>query len=119
MRFKPLLGAGNWGSIEITDPFPSVLRWTKDCAGKFVSNGYNILRDDSHPIAEIGRLVDVVRHQDRGRAIALALPDRQRLLVHRVLGERVARRERLVEQQHGGIHDERPGDRDALFHAAR
>ena len=63
------------------------------------------------------RLVDVVGDHDH----RVAEPRMD--LHHRVLqmgaGQRVERAERLVEQQDLRLHRQRPGDADALLHAAR
>ena len=45
-------------------------------------------------------------------------PDAQQLEAHFIAGERIKRRERLVHQQNVGIEQQRPGDGDALLHAA-
>ena len=47
------------------------------------------------------------------------LPDPQHLGVHPLAGHLVERAERLVHQQDGRLEGQRPGDRDALLHAAR
>jgi hypothetical protein len=62
------------------------------------------------------RLVDVVRHQDDGLVIGL-----DRVLQHALEIEPrlvVQRRERLVEQQDIGVHDQGADQRHALAHAA-
>src|SRR5204863_3951336 len=48
-----------------------------------------------------------------------SLPDAQEIVLQRPPGLRVERAERLVHQQDFRIGGERPGDRDALLHAAR
>src|SRR6185295_2309418 len=68
-------------------------------------------------IAEQDRLLDRVRHEyDRFRH---PLPDPQQIVLQRAPGLGVERAERLIHQQDLGIGGERPGDRDALLHAAR
>ena len=46
------------------------------------------------------------------------LMDRHDAVLQVRAGQRVERAERLVEQQHLGLHGERAGDADALLHAA-
>ncbi len=64
------------------------------------------------------RLVLVVRDQDEGDADRLLEPARQQLDLHLLAQLFVECRERLVEKQHLGTHDERAGERDALALAA-
>ena len=62
-------------------------------------------------------LADGVGDQD-GRRSGLP-PDVQELDVHPLAGDLIQGTERLVEQEDAGVQDERPGDGDALLHAAR
>jgi hypothetical protein len=78
---------------------------------------------DDHAVVHHGdavedrqRLLLVVRHV-HGRDPDLAL-DRLELDLHLLAQLEVERAERLVEQQHGRVDDERAGQRDALLHAA-
>ena len=83
------------------------------------------LRDDrprsaphhQNPPAEIDRLSDVVRHEDR-RA-ALLFPDSQQFVVELLTEHVVQGRKRLVQQQQIGLRHQRPGERDPHLHAAR
>ena len=62
------------------------------------------------------RLVDVVRDQQDGGA--MALPELEHQPVDRDAGQGVQRRERLVEQQQPGLANQRSGQRGALRLAA-
>ena len=66
------------------------------------------------------RLLDIVRHQQDGgdRHAALA-PQVEQVGAQRLGGQHVERRERLVHQQHLGMHHQRAGEPDPLAHAAR
>ena len=76
-----------------------------------------LLGQDQHPVGEVDRLLEVMRHHDH-RDVLLA-PDAGELLLHGDLRHGVERAERLVEQQDLGLHRQRAGDADALRHAAR
>ena len=67
-------------------------------------------------IGEQHRLVDVVR--DHHHRAAGARDDAHQLVLQVRAGERVERAERLVEQQHLGLHRQRARDAHALLHAA-
>ena len=69
------------------------------------------------PVGHRQRLLLVVRHVEEGDP-DLAL-DPLELDLHLLAQLQVERAERLVEQQHRGPVDERPGQRDALLLAAR
>src|SRR4051794_28075961 len=69
-----------------------------------------------HALAQAGRLAHVVRDEHDRQALLLPHPDE--LLVQHVAGDGVERGERLVHQQHRAVLGERPGQRDALPHAA-
>ena len=72
---------------------------------------------DGDAVGHRHRLLLVVRDHDEGDAdVAL---DPLELDLHRLAQLEVERAERLVEQQHLRVHDERAGERDALLHAAR
>ena len=72
--------------------------------------------DDGDLVAEQGRLVEVVGHDDRWDLAVVEHPlDRP---TGAGSGPRVERRKRLVEQQHVRIARQRPGERDALALAA-
>ncbi len=62
------------------------------------------------------RLLDLVR--DEERHLPRPRPDRQDQLLNLLAGEGVERAERLVHEQHARIGGERPGNADALLHAA-
>ena len=68
------------------------------------------------PIGEEKRLVDVVGDEDDG--LLVLLPDPLDLVLELGAGQRVERRQGLVEQQHFRAHGQGPGDADALAHAA-
>ena len=74
-------------------------------------------RHHHHPVRQIHRLGDIVRHVDHG--LAGFPPHVGEQPLHVVAGQRVERRERLVHQQHRGIVGERARDGDPLLHAAR
>ena len=72
---------------------------------------------DQDPVAEAQRLAEVVGDEDHRLAdLAVQADD---LVLHVAADERVERRERLVEEQHVGVAGQRPGEADALLHAAR
>ena len=56
---------------------------------------------------------------DEEHGLALLRPDFQKLPLHDLAGLRVERGEGLVHQQHIGVDGQRPGEVDALAHAAR
>ena len=68
-------------------------------------------------VGEQHRFVDVVGHH-HDRALG-AGDDLQQLVLQVRAGQRVEGAEGLVHQQHLGLHRQRPGDADALLHAAR
>ena len=72
---------------------------------------------DDDLVADRHRLVLVVR--DVGDGQAEALLQAADLLAHRAAQARVEVRERLVEQQHRRLEDQRARERDALLLAAR
>src|SRR5579883_345431 len=74
-------------------------------------------REHHDALGHAHRLADVVRHQDRG--LALAAQDFRDLVREREAGLRIERRERLVEEHDVGLGDERAREGDALAHAAR
>ena len=77
--------------------------------------------EDEHEdaVAHQHRLLDVVRHhQDRLDRHAAFAPEVDQVGAQRLGGQHVERRERLVHQQHVGMHDQRAGEADALAHAA-
>ena len=71
---------------------------------------------DGDPVRQRERLRLVVRHVDERDADLLLQVDE--LDLHLLAQLRVEGGQRLVQQQHGRMGDERPGDRDALFLAA-
>src|SRR6185436_6436010 len=74
-------------------------------------------RHDVHRVGEEHRFAQIVRHQHhRHLARHLQVAQRAPQLLAR---ERVERAERLVEEQHFGLVDQRAADRRALLHAAR
>ena len=71
---------------------------------------------DGDAVGHRHRLLLVVRDHDEGDAdVAL---DPLELDLHRLAQLEVERAERLVEQQHLRLHDQRAGERHALLHAA-
>ena len=75
------------------------------------------LAEDHDAVGQVERLVDVVGHQHHGGAQATAGVGEQ--VLHSQPRQRVERGERLVEEQHLGVADQRPRQRDALRHAPR
>ena len=69
-----------------------------------------------HAIRQQHRLVDVVG--DHHHRVAEPRMDLHDAVLQMGAGQRVERAERLVHQQHLGLHGERAGDADALLHAA-
>ena len=66
------------------------------------------------------RLLDVMgHHEDRFDRNAPLLPQIEQVGAQGLGGQHVQRRKRLVHQQDFWLHDERPGEADALAHAAR
>src|SRR5438309_1935055 len=84
--------------------------------GRTCSVAAGTRREDDHAVAEVHRLLDVVRDEDDG--LAGALPQARQLFLHRLARLRVERAEGLVHQQHFGIEGEHARERDALLHAA-
>ena len=74
-------------------------------------------REHQDPVGEVERLLDVVADQDHGARV-LAQRRRQPLL-HLGPGDRVERREGLVEGQHRLAGDQRAQEGDPLAHPAR
>src|SRR5258706_15915564 len=72
--------------------------------------------EEDHTIGEVHGFVEVVRHEDQCGPVAG--PCGEEVLLEAHAGERVEGAERLVEQQHLRLGDERPGERRALGHAA-
>ncbi len=75
------------------------------------------LRHHADPIGDAERFLLVVGHEQR-RDAELGL-DPADLVAQREADLGVERRQRLVEQEHLGLHGERPGEGDALLLAAR
>ena len=73
-------------------------------------------RHHHHPVGEEDRLGDRVGDEHDGGAGLAADPDQ--LVLHPLAGHLVERAERLVHQQQPRPLGQRPGDRDALLHAA-
>ena len=73
-------------------------------------------RHHDDAVGEEHRLGDRVGDEQRGGGPLR--PDPLQLEVEALAGHLVERAERLVEQQHLGLGDQRAGDRDALAHAA-
>src|ERR1043166_770681 len=73
-------------------------------------------REHQDAAADEQRLLDRMRHEQYREADIVPQP--AHLLLHLAPRQRIERRERLVHQQHGGLHRERARDRDALLHAA-
>ena len=71
---------------------------------------------DDEPVAQLLRLVHVVRRQHERDA---ALLEPVEPVPQEVAGLRVEPGRRLVEEQDGRLVDERAGDRQASLHAAR
>ena len=75
--------------------------------------------EHEHAIGEVDGLVDVVRHvHDRHASVPEAVVDAEQDVLELCSGERVDRRERLVEQEQLGPRREGARDRDALLHPA-
>jgi hypothetical protein len=70
-----------------------------------------------HPVGEQQSLVDVIGDQDNRPLFLFANP--VNLALQFCAGQRVERRQRLVEQQNLWRHGERPGHRHTLPHPAR
>ena len=70
---------------------------------------------DHQPVAEVRRLLHVVRGQQHGDAARLEQPQ---LLPDEVAGLRVQPRGGFVEDEHARVVHQRPRDREAALHAA-
>src|SRR5215469_1104617 len=85
-------------------------------------HGYDLLhppgprREHRHVIAKEHRLFDLMGDEDHGSARGGS--DAQELVLHRLPGQRIKRRERLVHQQDRGRDRERAREVDALAHSA-
>ena len=90
------------------------------CRGRGISTlkscGDAAVLDDQHAIGQRDRLGDVMRHQDRGKA--LIVPDPLQQPLHRNPRQRIERAERLVERQHARPADQRARQRHALLLSA-
>ena len=73
-------------------------------------------RHDDDAISHVDGFVNVVGDQEHGGAAGL--PEVQHLILHAHARERVERAQRLIEQQHLGMINQRPGQGNALGHAA-
>ncbi len=82
----------------------------------FAAHPARMGREQRDPVADHQGLLDRVGHEEERHAGLV--PEGQQLLLHLAPGERVQRREGLVHQEHLRLHGERPGDGDALLHAA-
>ena len=74
-------------------------------------------RHHEHPVAEQDRLLEAVGDEQHGAPVGL--PQLEQLVLQDLAHLGVERGERLVHQQDLGLDGERPGDGDALLHAAR
>src|SRR5690606_22418198 len=81
--------------------------------------GWSVAHHDD-AVAEVDRLIDVVRdHENRLRiALGFIRPHPDQFLMKRSLCERVKRAEGLVQQKDARYYRERARDRYALTHAA-
>ena len=90
------------------------------CRGRGISTlkscGDAAVLDDQHAIGQRDGFGDVVRHQDRGKA--LIVPDPLQQPLHRNPRQRIERAERLVERQHARMADQRARQRHALLLSA-
>ena len=73
--------------------------------------------EDRYAVAEVERLVNVVRDKDRSHPTLL--DDPHQLILHCHAGESVERIERLVQEQNLRLVDECPRNGHPLRHAAR
>ena len=72
---------------------------------------------DGDALAHLDRLEEVVGDEDHG--LVDDLLDAQQLVLHITADQRVEGAEGLVEKKNLGVHRERPGEANALLHAAR
>src|SRR5688572_10621248 len=74
-------------------------------------------RQHADPIRDANGLLEVVRHVEDRRVIAL--PERQDVLEQKLAGLRIERRQRFVHEEDRGTYRERTRNANALAHAAR
>src|ERR1043166_3630013 len=74
-------------------------------------------RHDENPVAHVNGFVDVVGHEEHGRATVP--PELQNFVLHAHAGEGVERAQRFIEEQQLGMIDQRAGQSGSLGHAAR
>ena len=84
--------------------------------GKVGNDAAGPRRHDDHAVGQQDRLGDVVG--DKDDRLAARHPDALQLDRHRLPGQCVKRRERLVHQQHAGVVQQRADNADALLHAS-
>src|SRR5438128_1883969 len=75
------------------------------------------LRHDDDAVTHVDRFVDVMG--DKEHRGAASLPETQHFILHTHAGKGVERAEWFVEQEHFGMVNHRPRERDALGHASR
>jgi hypothetical protein len=52
-RISNSILSGNLGTLRIIEPIPVVLEWPQDCSGPFVSNGYNLVLNNSQGFCQL------------------------------------------------------------------
>jgi hypothetical protein len=78
-----------------------------------------VLAQHHDAVGQRDGLFDVVSDdEDRARGHLLAFPQLQQFGAQVLGGEHVERGERLVHEEHFGLHHQRAGETDALLHAA-
>ena len=102
--------------VELRGPPPARARQRVDHVG---ADPAGVGAEHQDPVGQEHCLLDVVRHHHDGLGREpVALPQLQQLTAQVLRGEHVEGAERLVHQQGGRLDHQRPGEADALPHAA-
>ena len=72
---------------------------------------------DNDAVAHVDGFVDVMSNKQHGSAVGA--PEAQHFILHTHAGKGIERAEWFVEQEHFGMVNHRPRDRNALGHASR
>ena len=83
------------------------------------ADGGRILAQHDDAVGQQHGFFDIVRdHEDRARGHFVALPKLQQLAAQVLGGEHIERRERLVHEEHLGLHHQRAREAHTLLHAS-
>src|SRR6516225_472986 len=103
-------------SAEAQESQAAAIAGSSECIRNGLIDPARRLSHDHDAIAHVNRFVDIVGDEKHGGAAVF--PEAQHLILHPHPGKGVERAERLVEQKHFGVIDERSCKSNALSHAA-